>query len=354
VFPLLSEQRQKLIDRWPALAKLFKGPGSCIGLDIGSVSVKAVSLSKTPSGIKMTQLQTAAFPPGSDQTQRAQVIQEVLRPLGLREIPVVTAIGGPGAVLRSIPMPKMTPQELKAALAFEAEKYIPFKAEETALDFAIVGDRPGGRMEVLLAAAKNELVKAHLELLTASGISPYALDLEALGLANAWEMSHPIGESEVAGLVHVGARGTILAFFVGPRLQFTRETPIGGDAFTQAVAQSLQLDASQAEAIKCQPGERSSEIRSALQGRWEEWLAQARVSFDFYEGQFGHRVERLVLSGGSARLSQFKEWIQETTGLPTMEWNPVSGLTSEVDPQQLQEQQITLGVAVGLAVRELL
>jgi type IV pilus assembly protein PilM len=237
---------------------------------------------------------------------------------------------------------------------FEAEKYIPFRLEETSLDSAILGDRLVGRMKVLLAAAKTDLVRDHLELLKAAAVRPFSVDLEAIALANAWETNFVAGGPKVTGLVHVGARGTLIDFFLGPQLQFSRETGIGGDAFTQAVADGLQLDALEAEKIKCQPGQRLDAVRAALQPCWEEWLVQCRVSFDFYEDQFGQKVERLCLGGGSAHLIGFQEWIQQTTGFSTDLWNPVAGLTEGDHLDRLEAERIDLGVAVGLAVREVL
>lgn len=344
---------ENLTSRWPALAKWARGPGSCIGLDVGSTSVKGVMLTRDPNGLKLPRRAVASIPPGNDPAPRVQAIRQVLQELGNREVRVVTAVGGQGVVLRSILLPKMTAEELRTAISFEAEKYIPFKPEEAYLDFSVVGNNAESRMEVLLAAARKELVNAHQELLLSAEVTPHVVDLEALALANAWEINHPVEEQGEILLIHLGARGTVLDFFRDSRLQFTRDIPIGGDAFTQALASGLQLDAAEAEKIKCHPEVRAKEICALLQPLWEEWLAQCRVSLDFYESQFGHRVERLSFSGGSARLIGFREWVQEATGLPTGEWNPVASLLVEGDLPQLAEQRIVLGVAVGLAVREL-
>jgi len=287
-------------------------------------------------------------------------VRQVLWELGAKEVPIVTAVGGPGAVVRTILLPKMTSQELQTALTFESEKYIPFKPEDTFLDFTILGDRPNGRMEVLLAAARKDLVNAHLDLLSQAGIVPYAVDLEPLALSNNWELIHsspearpPQQESGTVGLLHIGARGTILDFFSDSKLQFSREIPIGGDVFTQALSEALRLDVLEAEALKCNPLDRSAQVREALLPAWDEWFSQCRGSFDYYEDQLGHPLQRLVLSGGSSRLAGFREWIQENSGLPTEEEDPLKGLSADPAPDALEQNRICLGVAVGLAVREL-
>ena len=330
---------------------LKKVPPPTIGLDLGSSSLKGVKLQKVSDQWRLLQVAIVPFPPQADPSQRVQAVQQGMERLSPRDARVVTAVGGAGTVLRRVLFPKMSPHELKASLSFEAEKHIPFKPEEVFLDFSVLGDRPGGRMEVLLAAARRELVNDQISLLSAVGLTPQAIDLEVVALANAWEVSRPTAGDGVVALLHVGGRGTLLDFLLGGQLEFAREIPIGGNTFTQAIAEALQLDGPEAERIKCDPDTRWAQVQPPLQASWEEWLNQCRASFDFYENQYGRRVERLLLSGGSARLTGFKEWVQEATGLPTEVWNPLSGVTSETDPQVVERAKIELGVALGLAVR---
>ena len=337
-----------LTTRWPVLAKLVGGSSLSVGLDLGSTSVKAVGLTQTPTGLALTGSSILPLPPTADRAQRIQVVRQVLQAVNGPQGRVVAAVGGPGAMLRWVTLPKMTPQELKASLTFEAEKHIPLKLEEVFLDSAILGDRPGGQMDVLLAAARKELVTAQAELLEAAEVPVAAIDLEPLALANAWAVSAPAG-SQVVGLLHVGARGTIVDMVSGAQLHFSRDIPLGGHAFTQAVAEGLSLDAPRAEVLKCDPGERVTVVRTALQSCWAEWWSQCRASCDFYENQFGHGVERLVVTGGSAHVTGFREWIQETAGLPTEIGNPLAGLApaGEVPARAAA----ALAIAVGLAAR---
>ena len=296
----------------------------------------------------------AFLPKNAELSKRTAAIGQVLQKLNQSQARIITALSGPGIVLRLINLPKMTPRELRNSLEFEAEKYIPFKLKETCLDFSIVGDKPDGRMDLFLVAGRKDLVNAHLDLLASVKVIPAVVDLEALALVNAWEVTHPKPpQEEVVALLHVGARCTILDFIRGAQFQFSREAPIGGDVFTQVLTENLNLDYAQAEALKCDPKERASEVQTVLQPVWEEWLSQCRVSFDFYENQFGYHLNRLAFSGGSTLLAGFKEWVQQATGLPVEHWNPLDGFSVEAEPKLIETYRPSLSVAVGLAVREL-
>ena len=315
-----------------------KGSARCVGLDVGTASVKGLHLHRAGDRIEVVQTERAEIPPGSKADQRSNAVRKVLERLNYREVPLVASVGGPGTVLRRVSLPKMTPQELRSAFAFEAERYIPFKMDEVFFDFSILAERSGGQMDVLLAAARRELVNDLLELLAPCDVTPLAVDLEMVALTNAWIGSSQ-AENGVTALLHIDGMGTVLDFIRDSQLEFAREISVGGSAFTQAVAAGLHLEVPEAERLKCRPEGRETEVRAAMQPAWEEWLSQCRVSFDFYEHQFGHRVERLVLSGGAARMSGFKDWIQqEASGLPTKVWDPMGN-----DP--------SFAIAMGLALR---
>jgi type IV pilus assembly protein PilM len=322
-----------LMGRW------LKKETACIGLDAGSSSIKGVLLQKSPSGLLPPKCALQEIHPAGDAVTRLKGLQAVLQDLAAQKKPVISAVGGPGTVLRPVMVPKMTAEELKTSLRFEAEKYIPFKLDEVFIDSAILRDQAGGRMEIFIAAARKNLVQGHLEMLSAAGVVPQAVDLEPIALANAWELAPPaeLGDGP-AGLAHIGARGTILNFFSAKQLQFSREIPFGGEFFTRQIADGLKMNAAEAERIKRQPGDRLNEIRMLLQPKWETWTEQCRASLDFYENQYGRRVERLFLSGGSALLSGLTAGMGETFGLPVQVWNPLSAGPG-------------LAIAVGLAAR---
>ena len=138
-----------------------QAPSRCIGLDVGTSAVKGVRLHRAAGQIQIDQAEKVEISPGTQGPQRSGAVRKLLEKLSYREVPLVASIGGAGTVLRRVSLPKMTPQELKSAFAFEAERYIPFKMEEVFFDFSILAERPGGQMDVLLAAARK-IGRAHV------------------------------------------------------------------------------------------------------------------------------------------------------------------------------------------------
>src|SRR3990172_1000316 len=73
-------------------------------------------------------------------------------------------------------------------IRWEAEQHVPFDMENVELDFQILDpDAEGLQMNVLLVAAKRELVENKTALLTDAGLSAEGIDVDAFALHNAFE-----------------------------------------------------------------------------------------------------------------------------------------------------------------------
>jgi type IV pilus assembly protein PilM len=121
---------------------------------------------------------------------------------------VVTGVSGQSVVVRYVPMAKMSESDLKQAIRFETDKYLPVELEEVVLDCQALRRQPAGtvsdgegrtgeQMMTLLAACKTKVVEERIQFLHGQGLTPAAIDVDLFALANAWELcSLPGGELE--------------------------------------------------------------------------------------------------------------------------------------------------------------
>ena len=82
----------------------------------------------------------------------------------------------------------MTMEELEESIQWEAEQYIPFDINDVNIDVQLLdaGDDPG-QMEVLLVAARKELVSEYQSLIHQAGLKPVVVDVDAFAVANMFE-----------------------------------------------------------------------------------------------------------------------------------------------------------------------
>src|SRR5258708_395321 len=155
---------------------LFGRRKSLLGLDVGSSSVKVVELSRDGQSLKITGMGKAEVEGGPEAAGEA--INKALKDAGIRSKRVVSSVSGRSVIHRQVPMMTIPDAELKQAMEYEADKYIPFDVSEVQLDAQRVRDMSPGtdeaqgapgatpaQMKVLLVAAKKNLIEEHVNLL---------------------------------------------------------------------------------------------------------------------------------------------------------------------------------------------
>jgi type IV pilus assembly protein PilM len=133
---------------------MFGSSKLVVGLDVGSYAVKAVALQ--PSGDRLTLQGYAQVRIGSQEP--VEVIRKVIDQLGIKPKRMVTSVSGRSVIVRQVETPRLPTDELKAHIAYEADKYIPFGSEEVIIDCQTLPDRDEAKannMQVLLVAVRR-------------------------------------------------------------------------------------------------------------------------------------------------------------------------------------------------------
>ncbi len=163
----------------------------CLGVDIGSSSVKVAELALTKTGISIEKVAGAPLdlPPGTPENERATTIVKTLRKL-LKTHKIscrtaVFAVPGQQTFLRRLPpLPKTSPERIRRLLEYEADKLVPFPPAQSLRRFQIVEIPETGEYEVLLAAMKREQIEQTMKLISRSGLKPVQISVGPLSLHN--------------------------------------------------------------------------------------------------------------------------------------------------------------------------
>lgn len=347
---------------------VFRRQKSLVGLDLGSSVVKAIELTLEGPEPVVTGFARHEIPPGGSVQDAVAACFANSRFKSKR---VVTSVSGQSVVVRYVSMPKMSETELRQAIRFETDKYLPFELDEVQLDLQPLKRAPstsdsgkgkeGDQQAVLLAACKTRAIDERVQLVQGQGLSPVAIDVDVFALANAWELCGLPTEETEAGeprtaiaLVDVGATRTSINVIVAGETCFSREINIGGADMTQSVARSMSIENFEAEAIKRASEAHELEVNTAIQPVLEDLVGELSLSLDYVEHHEGVQVEEILLSGGGVLAPGAAQHIEQSTGRKARTWNPLEGLrvdASRVDVEELETWAPTLVVAVGLASR---
>ncbi len=334
---------------------MFKASKSVVGLDIGSSAVKAVELTRAGKELQVTgfgQIELSS----EDPADCVEAVTNLLKEGGFRTKSVVTSVSGKMVIVRHLNMVAMNDDELRNAIIFEAEKYIPFTLDECVLDCQRLGDAdPGTNADVLLVAVKDTVLEHHIGMCQKAGVTPEIVDVDAFALGNAYELvagDEALSEDVVA-FVDVGASKTSLSIVRAGSALFTREIYFGGNDFTSSIARKLGVDEAQAEHLKRSPGEDYEAVKEAAFPTIDDLGNELQLSFDYFESQHGNTVDKIMLSGGSSRLGFFRESFERIFEKPTAIFNPFEGISvcDDIDQDLLASSGPQLVVAAGLASR---
>ena len=376
------------------------GSKTVIGLDIGSDKVKAIQLKKRGNRFEVEKFGIADVFPNGDKSSatgdprelKTQAIRRAIDDARITAKYCVSAVSGESIIVRYIQLPQMPEAELKNALRWEAEEYIPFHIDEVNLDSVVLGpSAAAGKVDVLLVSAKKDLVSDHVGLVRSVGLTPVIVDVDSFAFLNSYEIAYEPQPSDCVALVNIGAEITNINIYLGGTSRFSRDISIAGNAITQSIVQKTGVPYKRAEEMKQATGapvpenmeaaeEEESSLISSIRGTVERitgsdlgdetldasvnkatrnvlmnLVGEIRRSVQFFENQAGgHTVSRLMLGGGTSRMPHLPQFLSSELEMDVELLDPLRGfqVASGVNQDLLSASKEHLGVAIGLALRK--
>jgi type IV pilus assembly protein PilM len=350
---------------------LLSRPRSTVALDIGSSHVKMLELEVDRAGRpRLKHFGVAAVPPeaivdGAFMNTSAVIgtIRELLARHKVKTKDASVAVSGNSVIIKRISLPQMTKDELDESIAWEAEQYIPFDVNDVNIDAHILPSRSNeaGQMDVLLVAARKEIVNEYQSLLLEAGLKPAVVDVAAFALENMYELNYERTDGTVA-LVNVGASSVNINILRGGASAFTRDLAMGGRAYTEEIQRVMGVSYEEAEAFKVGGGEtdRASvvpeEVERVLASVSETLAAEIYRSVDFYMGSAGGGgIGQLWLSGGAAPTPGLQGALARLSGANVQVVDPFRRIQVDersFNPRYLRDVAPQAAVAVGLGLRK--
>ena len=340
---------------------------NCIGLDIGSSSIKVAQVTETRKGVVLENFGINPLPPetivdGAIMNQMAILdsIEALFGRLGIKRKEVAVAISGRSVIVKKIGMPVLSPAELHEELNLEMSHHIPFAREEVEVDYDIVVPKNAeGQMEVLLVAAKKEVVQDILDIVREARLNPVVLDVAAFAVQNLYERLVGFSPTETMVMINIGAVSTSLDIVVGGVTTFTRDIGIGGQTITGEIQRTLQIPFDEAEKRKrdVASGVGDTNLLSIVNRVCDVMAGELQRSIDFFLSSApATNTVKVVVTGGSAIMRPLVAAIEKRAARPVTVFDGFSsGIvvdTNLFDMPLLQSQAATASVALGLALRK--
>ena len=346
------------------MVSLLRRNKSTVGLDIGSGFIKVAVIdhsSAEPELVHVSHTQLIADAIVEGEVMDPQIVVETIRSLitsaGLKPRTLVASVGGRDVMVKKIQMDRMKEADAREVIRWEAEQYVPFDMENVQLDFQILDPLDAGlQMNVLLVAAKREVVDQRVSLLRDAGLAPNVVDVDSFALHNAFEFNYPDAMTGVVALVNVGHEISTVNVLQDGTLVLTRDVPFGSRRLREDLRRLHGLSAEEADAVLQGRSPRASEFRDLLSEGSEELAVgvERAVAFLSVSDAGGAGLGRVYLSGGGSKIPGLLDVVAQRLRARTEIASPLQRL--RVRPEvaavfPVDELAPMLMLSVGLALR---
>ncbi len=336
-----------------------------IGLDIGSFAIKICEMNSSGDKLKLQSLGSCRLPGGviedgelADPETAAEAISSLLNNLKIKNRKVGISVSGYSVILKKINLAVMGDTELEEHIYSEAEQYIPFDINDVYLDFHNLhtNTETESRTDIMLVAAKKEVVDGYLQMLEDLNLKPVLVDVDAFALENSYEVN--FGSNENITLVDIGSEKISINIISRGSSLFARDAAMGGRHLTEEIQVRLGLDFDLAERLKTgeeEAGEHREVLAEIINENAITWLMEIQKALDFHQANFPESaLDKIVLSGGGARIKNLDQLLARETGLRVEIFNPFT--TCMVDPGRIDQKYLDdiapeMAIAMGLASR---
>ncbi|OGZ63900.1 MAG: hypothetical protein A3A98_01270 [Candidatus Staskawiczbacteria bacterium RIFCSPLOWO2_01_FULL_40_39] len=345
------------------------------GIDINDLSLRIVKLKKKQKGFALVSFNEIEMKPGvvkegviQDQQALVEIIKlacNTVKGKKLNTRYVILSLPEEKSFSQVIQMPNMTYEELKLAVLFEAENYIPLAIDKVYLDFQIIDTREedSSHLHLLINVMPKSIVDSYVSCFKKAGLIPYILELESQAIVRALIKNRGSDSSLI--FIDLGGSNTNFIIFSGNSIRFTSSIPISSQQLTSAIAESFNINFDKAETLKTKYGlagkKENYNIKAITAPVLHDLTTQIKKYINFYKGHVSHeyfsssgKIEKIILCGGGANLRNLPEFLSDELKIPVELGDPLINIISKKkngEDIMPRERALSFTTALGLALR---
>lgn len=340
-----------------------------VGLDIGSSAIKLVQLKESKGryflqkfGVKPLEPEVIVDGTVMDEGRVVSAMRELFDETNVKNKQVAISISGHAVIVKKISLPPMPDDELEGQVKLAAEQYIPFDINEVNIDFHVLPPDPSGEgqadMSVILVAAKKDKINELTELVKGAGLIPMVMDVDAFAIENMHAVNYPMAKDDTTALINVGASVMNVNIIHGGVSLFTRDIPLGGNRYTEAIQREMGMSYEEAETSK--KADRGHEhgmdaLGNVIDSVNAEVASEIARTVDYFRTSGSNvDLDRVLVCGGVAKMKGLVRQLGDRMQVPVELADPFGEIDtsgSDLDEDALADIAPIAAVSVGLALR---
>ncbi len=274
--------------------------------------------------------------------------------------PIIISVPSQNSFARFVTLPPVEAKRLPEIVRFEAAQQIPFDMSEVQWDYQLMSDPDSPEKRVGLFAIKNEVVNSALESFEREELQISYVQMAPMALYNYLLFDRPDlagSDKRATVIVNIGAESTDLVVCTASGV-WQRCIMMGGNAFTNAIAETFKLSFEKAEKLKrtAPVSKYARQIFQAMRPVITDWTGEVQRSLGFYTGSNPDvKLTRVVALGGGTRLRGLVKYLSQTLQIPAEKPDAFKRLAVApgVSAAKFHESISDFGVVYGLGLQGL-
>lgn len=344
---------------------MFASKSSFIGVDIGASAIKMVELEKKQGKIELVSYgysENVKEIAGDGWTKNTEyvvkVIDKIYKKMEATTDLAVATLPAFSVFSSIITLRNIDKNGLAEAVEWEAKKFIPLPLDEMILDWKVISnskDKDKNNTTVLLTGSPKNLVKRYVNIFRKTLVNLTNLEPETFALIRALIGS----DKSTIMLAEIGAVNTDIFIVKEGIPVLSRSLDIGGKTISKAIATSLNISLERAEQFKRDMGIVGNQssgdvIPKTIASATTPMIEEIKYLLNLYQNKNADKVEKIILSGGSALLPNFTTYLSEKLNINVIAGDPWARISYQPELKPiLTEIGPGFAVAIGAALREL-
>jgi type IV pilus assembly protein PilM len=354
------------------LKEMFSGKKSLVGLDIGSSSLKLAEVISNAKGHYLNRFVEVPLPKGvivdgilADASTLSLKIKEIFRLSRCGRKGIVTSLSGNSVIIKKVTLEQMNEDDLRELIHDEAGKYLPFdNMDDVSYDFQILGENNynPNQMDIIIVAAKKEMVNNYSDSATAAGQSIEIIDVAPFVMETLYEANYEFDDEDIVVLINIGASTTGINVVKGGISVFTRDFAIAGNSITENLQGKYKVTFEEAEKLKTEGIPNSGEgenldLKNSILEFAQPICMEIERSIDYFRSTFGGEdIKKVLIAGGSAKINNLTKHLSEMLNVKTEIMDPFLKINynkRNIDVKNLGSIKPIAATAIGLGLRKI-
>ncbi|MFA5238546.1 MAG: type IV pilus assembly protein PilM [Phycisphaerae bacterium] len=343
--------------------------GSVWAIDIGNSSLKALRLRLVGNAVEVI---------GFDNIQHGKVLtgsgikaaeRDELIALSLRQFvkqnylskdDVIVSVPSQNSFARFVKLPPVEQKRIPEIVKFEAAQQIPFDINDVQWDWQLMAEADGSETKVGIFAVKSEVVNSVLEHFARENVRVSYVQMSPMALYNYVLYDYAdLGKSEnhATVILDIGAENSDLVVCT-PSTVWQRCVPMGGNAFTRAIADAFKLNFEKAEKLKrtAPMSKYARQVFQAMKPIFTDLASEIQRSLGFYTSSNPNtKLTKIIALGGGAKMRGLLQYLRQTLQMPVEMPDSFKKLaiSPDVSAAKFHESVCDFGIVYGLALQGL-